>query len=269
MEKGEFYENVVIITGASSGIGRELALVLAEQGAWLALAARRVERLEELKKECEERGGRAIVVQMDVTDPVQCKNLVDRTVETFGRIDTLVNNAGRSMWSRFEDLQTFEPLHNLIQINYFGSAYCTYYALPYLKKTRGRLVAVSSMTGKTGVPMRSGYAASKHAIVGFFDTLRIELEDAGVSVTIVYPDFVATETRFRAFGSDGKAIGESHVQESKIMSAEACARQMAKSMASRRREDIMSLRGKVGLWLKVIAPKIVDNIARGAIKRGK
>lgn len=269
MNNQPFFENVVIITGASSGIGYELALQLAEQGAWLALAARRANKLTKLVNACQERGGRAIAVQTDVTDQVQCKQLVERTVEAYGRVDMLVNNAGRTMWSRFEDLETLEPLHELMRINYLGSAYCTYYALPYLKERKGRIVAVSSMTGKTGVPMRCGYAASKHAIVGFFDTLRIELEEAGVSVTIVYPDYVATETRFHAFGADGQPLGESHVKEGEIMSAADCARQIILSAAQRKRENIMSLRGKVGLWLKLIAPKVVDNIARQAIESGK
>jgi short-subunit dehydrogenase len=130
-------------------------------------------------------------------------------------------------------------------------------------------VAVSSLTGKAGVPTRSGYAASKHALVGVFDSLRIELAVSGVSVTIIYPDFVATETRQRAFGPDGKPLGASPVQEGRVMTAEECARRIVKAAARRRREEIMGLRGKIGQWIKLIAPGLVDRIALRAIQRGR
>ncbi len=264
-----FNQNVVILTGASSGIGYELALLLAEQGAWLALAARRAERLEELAVKCRELGGRALIVPTDVAVEMDCKALVERTVAEYERIDTLVNNAGRTMWARFDELQTLEPLHTIMQVNYFGSVYCTHYALPYLKQTRGRIVAISSMTGKTGVPMRTGYSASKHALVGFFEALRVELQGSGVTVSLIFPDFVATETRYQAFGADGAVVGESHVREGEIMSARACARLMLRDMEQRKRQDLMSLRGKLGQWVKLIAPGVVDNIARRAIEKGK
>ena len=269
MSTTTFAENAVVLTGASSGIGYQLALQLAEQGAWLTLAARRREQLEELAEDCRQRGGRAIVVPTDVTREVECQKLIEAAVAEYGRLDTLVVNAGRTMWSLFEDLETLKPFEEVMQVNYFGSVYCTYYALPYLRKTGGRIVGVSSLTGKTGVPTRSGYAASKHAMAGFFDTLRIELADSGVSVTMIYPDFVATETRERAFGSDGKPIGESPVQEGKVMTAEECARQIVEAAARRKREIIQSTRGKLGMWVKLIAPGIIDRIAQRAIDRGR
>ncbi len=152
-----------------------------------------------------------------------------------------------------------------------GSVYCTFYALPHLKQTRGRIVGVSSVAGKNGVPTRSGYAASKHALVGFFDTLRIELADGGVSVTVIYPDFVATEIRERAFGPDGRPLGKgnSPVREAEVMTAEQCARLIMKAMAGRQRELVMSPRARFGQWLKLIAPGIVDDIARRAIEEGR
>jgi len=200
MNNASFRENVVVITGASSGIGRELAFQLADQGAWLSLAARNAERLESAAAQCRERGGKALVVPTDVSQQGQCRNLIERTVAEYDRIDALINNAGITMWARFDELQDLSLLEWIMQVNYLGSLYCTYYALPYLKQTRGRIVGVSSLTGKTGVPTRSGYAASKHAMVGFFDSLRIELADDGVSVTMIYPGFVATEARKRALG---------------------------------------------------------------------
>ncbi len=222
MGNAHFTDKVVVITGASSGIGRELACQLAAQGAKLALAARNVERLKAVRVECEKRGGQAIAVPTDVTEQAQCESLMMKTVETFGGIDILVNNAGISMWARFEDVTDLSIFEQIMRVNYLGSLYCTYYALPHLKASRGQIVAVSSLTGKTGVPLRSGYAASKHAVVGFFDSLRIELADDGVDVTIIYPGFVATETRKRAFGPDGKPLGESPVREKEIMTVEEC-----------------------------------------------
>jgi NAD(P)-dependent dehydrogenase (short-subunit alcohol dehydrogenase family) len=269
MAKQPFYENVTIITGASSGIGREMAYQLADQGAWLALAGRDLEQLQITADVCLQRGGGALVVQTDVTHQNQCQNLIEKTISEYGRIDTLVNNAGISMWAMFEELSEFEIFERIMQTNYFGSIYCTHYALPHLKHTGGRLVAVSSLTGKTGVPTRSGYAASKHAMVGFFDSLRVELIGSGISVTVVYPDFVATETRRRALGADGHPLGKSPVQEDKIMSAEKCAQIAIRDMAKRRRESIQTPRAKIGQWIKLIAPGMVDRIALRAIQRGR
>lgn len=267
-----FRENVAIITGASSGIGRELALQLAGQGAWLALAARHEADLKEVAACCRERGGRggrALVVPTDVSVNHQCRDLIDATVSEYGRIDTLINNAGISMWSRFDELETLEFFDTIMRVNYLGAVYCTYWALPHLKETKGRIVGVSSLTGRTGVPTRSGYAASKHAMAGFFDSLRIELIDSGVTVTMIYPDFVATEARKRAFGPDGKPMGDSPVHEAEIMTAEECARQIIKAMGRRKRELIMSARGRIGQWIKLIAPGLIDRIARRAIERGR
>ena len=262
-------ENVTIITGASAGIGREVARQLAGQGAWLALAARDAARLEEAAEECRQRGGRAIGVKTDVAIESECRALIEKTVNEYGRIDTLINNAGISMWTPFDQLQDLSILDNIMRVNYLGSAYLTFYALPHLKQTRGRLVAVSSLAGKNGVPTRSGYSASKHALVGFFDSLRIELAGSGVSVTLIYPGFVTSEIRERAFGADGQPLKKSPVHESEVMSAEECARIMIKAIARRKREEVMTLRGKLGQWMKLIAPGMVDRVARRAIEEGK
>jgi short-subunit dehydrogenase len=269
MSKQAFKDNVVILTGASSGIGRAAALQLAEQGAWLALAARDGERLEQVAVECRQYGGRALAVKTDVASESECRNLIERTAAEYGRIDTLINNAGISMWTPFEQLQDLAILEHIMRVNYLGAAYLTHAALPYLKQTRGRLVAVSSLAGKNGVPTRSGYAASKHALVGFFDSLRIELLETGVSVTIVYPGFVTSEIRERAFGADGQPLGKSPVRESEVMSAEECAHIMLDAVARRKREEVMTLRGKLGQWLKLFAPGMVDRVARKAIEEGK
>ncbi len=269
MSQSVFKDKVVVITGASSGIGKELALQLAEQGAWLVLAARNTERLTAVKTECETRGGKAIAIPTDVTEGEQCEALIQQTVSHFARVDMLINNAGRSMYANFEDIRDISIFEALMRVNYLGSVYCTYYALPHLKQTHGRIVGISSLTGKTGVPTRSGYAATKHAMAGFFDTLRIELAPHQVSVTMIYPGFVASVVRERAIGEDGQPLGRSTVQESEAMPVETCARLILRAAERRKREEVMTWRGKLGLWLKLIAPGLVDRMAMQAIHTGR
>ena len=262
-------DNVVVITGASKGIGAELALQLADRGAQLALAARNVEELEAVAAKCRAKGAKTIAVKADVGVEADCKALMDATVTEFGRIDTLVNNAGATMWARFEDITDMSILQRIMQVNYMGAVYCTHYALPHLKKTQGRLVGISSLAGRTGVPTRTGYAASKHAMTGFFDSLRIELDGSGVTVTMIYPGFVSTGIRENASGPDGKPIAVSPVKEGEVMGVEECARIIVAAMQTRKREVIMTARGKIGLWLKLVAPGVIDRIAKRAIESGR
>jgi len=268
MSRSVFQNNVVIITGASRGVGREMARQLADQGAWLALAARHEEQLQAVAQECIQSGARAIAIPTDVGEQARCRNLIEQTAHEFGKIDTLINNAGFGMWVKFEDIQDPAFFAELVRVNYLGSVYCTFYALPHLKQTRGRLVGVSSLAGKTGVPFRSGYAASKHALGGLFDSLRVELMGSGVTVTLAFPDFVATEIRAHNLGKDGKPLGVSPAREEKFMSAAECARLILRGVARREREIILTRRGKwIGLG-KLIAPALVDRLARRAIEQG-
>jgi short-subunit dehydrogenase len=262
-------DNVVIITGASKGIGAELARQLAAKGAGLALAARDREELARVVAECAARGAKAEAIVTDVTVEEDCRRLVERTVASFGRVDTLVNNAGATMWARFEDIHDMAILERIMKVNYLGAVYCTHYALPHLKAARGRLVGISSLAGRTGVPTRTGYAASKHAMMGFFDSLRIELAGSGVSVTMVCPGFVSTGIRENATGPDGKPILVSPVKEGEVMGVEACAAMTLKAIERRQREVVMTARGRIGLFLKLVAPGLVDRIARRAIETGR
>ncbi len=264
-----FRNQVVIITGASSGIGRELAIQLASSGARLALAARNLEGLAATAALCGEKGAEVAVFPTDVGELEQCRALVMGTIERFGCLDMLVNNAGVSMWANCEDVQDLSIYEKIMRVNYLGSVYCTHAALPFLKQSRGRIVVVSSLTGKAGVPTRSGYAASKHALSGFFDSLRIELQGSGVSITLAFPGFVATGVQARAFDRDGKPLGRLPIQIEKVMPTDECARIILRSAARRKREEVMTLRGKIGQWLKLIAPGLVDRIAREAIERGR
>jgi NAD(P)-dependent dehydrogenase (short-subunit alcohol dehydrogenase family) len=257
----------IIVTGASAGIGRRLAERLSEEGARVALAARSADALEEVAAECRRLGGEALAVPTDVTDPDACGALVQKTVDAFGGVDVLVNNAGISMWARFDQITDLGLFERIMRINYLGSVYCTHHALPHLKRSKGLLVAVSSLTGKTGVPTRTAYAASKHAMQGFFDSLRVELRHTGVDVLVVSPGFVATDIRQRALGPDGEPLGESpHDEAHGNMSLDECVDITLNAMRKRRRDVVMTAKGKVGAWMKLVAPGLVDGLAAKATR---
>jgi short-subunit dehydrogenase len=261
---------VVVVTGASSGIGRALCLALAPQRPRLVLAARDAVRLEEVATECRAAGAESLVVPTDVTSTEGCRRLVDRTVEVFGTLDVLVNNAGASMMARFDETSDLSVFGRLMDVNYLGSVYPTHYALPHLKKSRGQIVVMASLAGLTGVPTRTGYAASKHAVFGFFDSLRIELEGTGVDVTIVAPYFVLSEIHRRSTGADGRPLGHSPMQEDKIMTAEKCAALTVSGMEARQRLVITNWRGgRLSRLVRVFAPSVVDRLARKAVRDGR
>ncbi len=262
MKETDFKEKVVIITGASFGIGQELAIQLAKKGAWLVLAARNVERLTRVSQQCVQMRGRALVIPTDVGIESQCRNLIEGAVSEYGRVDTLINNAGFGVASRFDEMQDLTLFEKVIQVNFLGSVYCTHYALPYLKETHGRLVSVSSLRGKFPSATADGYGASKHAMAGFFDSLRIELTDSGVSVTMIYPGWVSTGISSRALNTDGNQTGQISVHEKDAMPVKTCARIILQAAAKRKREVIMTLQGKFGLWMRLISPGFVEQIAR-------
>ncbi len=205
---GGFAGKTVLITGASEGIGRALALALAAPGVRLALNARNAARLAQAAAECAARGAAVLALPADVSQQQDCAQLVARAVERFGGLDILVNNAGITMWSRFDAISDFSVFERLLSVNYLGAVYTTAAALPHLRAARGLIVAVASIAGLTGVPERTAYAASKHALVGFFESLRIELAGSGVDVTLIAPDFVVSEIHRRAIGPDGAPLGQ-------------------------------------------------------------
>ena len=258
-----------MITGASKGIGAELARQLAKRGAKLVLAARNSQELEAVAEDCKKAGALAITVKADVAVERDCAAIMSGAALAFGGIDVLVNNAGATMWARFEDINDMSILERIMQVNYMGAVYCTRHALPYLRQSNGVLCGISSLAGRTGVPTRTGYSASKHAMTGFFDSLRIELADSGVAVTMIFPGFVSTGIRENASGPDGKPIRVSPVKEGEVMGVEECARLIIAGIEGRKREVIMTARGKMGLWLKLLAPALVDRIASRAIERGR
>jgi short-subunit dehydrogenase len=262
MKNEIFRENVIIITGASLGIGRQLALKYAELGAWLSLASRNTEKLKEISEECLQRGGRAIMIPTDVTDQLMCQNLIEGTVKEYGRIDTLINNAGLGMASRFDELQDLIIFEKVFKANFFGCVYCTYYALPYLKKTQGRLVGISSLRGIFPSATADAYGPSKHAMKGFLDCLRVELAGTGVSVTTIFPGWVSTGISSRALNADGSLTEKISIHEENAMSVDKCAQTILKAIAKRKREVVMTFQGKFGQWGILIAPKVIDEIVR-------
>ncbi|HEY3287342.1 MAG TPA: SDR family oxidoreductase [Gemmatimonadaceae bacterium] len=266
---GAWRDQVVVLTGASLGIGAETARVLAAHGARLVLCGRDVQRLDHVAAACRKEGAEVEDVIVDVTVEAECRALIDRAVSRFGRVDTLVCNAGQAMWARAEEVQDSSVYERLLRVNYLGAVYCALAALPHLRATRGRLVVVSSLAGKTGVPMRSGYAAAKAALNGFFDSLRIELMGSGVSVTIVCPGFVATGSRARNLGADGAPLGRSPVNEAAMMSVADCTRQLLDAAEHRDRELVMTGRARLGMWLKLLFPSLVDRMAVKAMERGR
>jgi short-subunit dehydrogenase len=261
-----FAGKVVLITGSSAGIGRALARALAPERPRLALNARDEVSLAEVARECTAQGAEALALPGDVSRRQDCARLVEQTVARYGALDILVNNAGITMWSRFDALSDLSVFERLLATNYLGAVYTTAAALPHLHRSHGLIVAIASLAGLTGVPERTGYAASKHALVGFFESLRIELAGSGVDVTLIAPDFVVSEIHRRALGPDGAPLGRTPMQEARIMSAQECAARIVGAMRRRDRLLITSARGRLGRWVRLIAPRLVDRLAARAIR---
>jgi short-subunit dehydrogenase len=268
-----FRDNAVIVTGASSGIGKALALQLADEGAYLTLAARNAQRLESLAEECQRRGSKAMAIQTDVADESQCRSLIQRTQEAYGRIDTLVNNAGIDVVSKLEELPDLQPFKQVMDVNFYGTVHCTYCALPHLKKTRGRIVNIASLGGMLAIPFNTSYIASKFAMVGFSDSLRMEVEQDGVSVTVICPSLVVTEFHERYLDKNGQPKGPSGraIYTENTMTAEQCARIVIQATRQRKRQVVMRP-GPLALWLKLIAPSMLDRLTisrflRPAVRR--
>jgi short-subunit dehydrogenase len=259
--------STLVITGASDGIGAELARQLAGDRVQLVLAARTMARLEQVAAQCRARGAQAHAVRCDVGVEADCRELIEQAVARFGGIDVLVNNAGVSGHARFEEVTDFAWYETMMRVNHFGSVWCTRYALPHLKARRGLVVAVCSLAGKHGIPGRTAYSPSKFAQAGFFEALRIELYGTGVDVTIAYPGVVATNIRVHGYGPDGKPAGKSGLDETHAMPVEECARLIVRAIERRPRELIMGARGRIGLWLKLIAPRFVDRMALRALRK--
>ncbi len=257
--KPKFKDQVVVITGASSGIGRACAMEFANNGAKIVLAARRKNELQKIERELKNRGCEAISVITDVKNIDDCKNLIDKTVEKYGKIDVLINNAGISMRANFEELD-LSVIKNLMDTNFYGTVYCTKFALPYLLKQKGTVIGISSITGLTPLPGRTGYSASKHAMDGFLNTLRLENMKKKLNVLIVHPGFTSSNIRNMALDKNGQAQKETPRDEEKMMSSEKVAQIIAKATLKRERDLILTPQGKLVVWLHRNFPGITDRI---------
>ena len=252
-------DKVVIITGASSGIGLATAREFASLGAKVILAARNEEKINEVARELSEKDVEALAVKTDVAKEEDCKNLIDKTVGKFGKIDILINNAGISMRALFKDL-TLDVIKKLMDVNFWGTVYCTKYALPYLLEAKGSVVGVSSIAGFVGLPARTGYSSSKFAMHGFLNTLRIETLKDGLHVMIIAPGFTASNIRKTALVADGSTQGETPLNEQKLMSAEEVAKHLVKGIRKRKRTVILTSQGKLTVLLNKFFPGWMDKM---------
>lgn len=251
-------KKVVIITGASSGIGEALAHAFAARGADVVLAARKYVTLCELAQRLETKYGvQAFAIACDVSREDDCKAMVDQAIGRFGKIDILINNAGISMRALLKDLD-LQVLRKLMDVNFWGTVYCTKFALEALLKSQGSVVGVSSIAGFRGLPGRSGYSASKFAMHGFLETLRTENLKTGLHVLLACPGFTASNIRHTALDNAGQPQGETSMDEAKMMSAQTVADIIVKGVVTRKRTLILTRQGKLAVWMNKLFPAWVD-----------
>jgi short-subunit dehydrogenase len=256
----DFKSKVVIITGASSGIGKACAEEFAKRGANLVLAARQYVTLCEITASLEKQYGiKALAVQSDVSKEEDCEHLIKQAVATFGKIDILINNAGLSMRALFQDVD-LSVLKNLMDVNFWGTVYCSKYALSEILKTRGSIIGVSSIAGYRGLPGRTGYSASKFAMNGFMESLRTELLKTGVHVMVACPGFTTSNIRVAALSENGSSHGETSMDEGKMMSSEEVAVIIADGIADRKRTLVIGGQGKLTVWLNKLLPALADKL---------
>lgn len=252
-----FKDKIVIVTGASSGIGEAIAREFAASGSKVVLSARNESKLAEIVRDISLRGGEASFIRTDVSCEDDCRKLVEFTVRKYGTVHILVNNAGVSMRAAFIDVD-LKVLHRLMDVNFWGTVYCTKYALPYLIANKGSLVGVSSVAGFHGLPGRTGYSASKFAIHGFLETVRIENLKKGLHVMIIAPGFTATEIRKHALVADGSEQGESPRKEEKLKTPGYVAKWVLKGIRKKKRNKLLTWDGRFTALLQRIIPDVVD-----------
>jgi short-subunit dehydrogenase len=253
-------DKVVIITGASSGIGLATAREFARKGAKVVLAARRANLLKEIENDLKSNGYEAVSFYVDVTIESDCKSLIEKTVQKYGRIDILINNAGISMRAIFGEVE-INVLKRLFDVNFWGAVHCTKYALPYLIASKGTVVGMSSLAGIVGLPARTGYSASKYALHGFLETLRIENLRNGLHVLIMCAGFTKSDIRKKALTADGTPQGYTPREEEKMMMPEEVALALIKAVKRHRNLVILTFEGKMTAIVKRIAPRLVEHVA--------
>lgn len=250
-----FQNKVVVITGASSGIGKALAEEALRRGAFVAVCARNYQKLTTIFQA----NDKLLMVQADVTQQADCDMFIEKTIEKWGRVDILINNAGSSMRALFQDLD-IKVIKELMDVNFWGTVYTTKAAVNSIVENKGSIVGISSIAGYRGLPGRTGYSASKFAMQGFLETIRTELLYKGVNVMWACPGFTASNIRNTALAADGKAQKETPLDESSLMSSEECARIILDGIEKRKRTIVMTGQGKLTVWLNKLFPKLMDKI---------
>jgi short-subunit dehydrogenase len=256
---GVFQNKVVVITGGSDGIGRALVDAFLHAGAKVATCGRNYDKLYQLQSAYP--GQPLMIHTADVSRETDCSNFMDAVVQAFGTIDILINNAGISMRSLFAEVE-LDTIRKVMDINFWGTVYCTKFALPYITKNKGTIVGVSSIAGYRGLPGRSGYSASKFAVNGWLEALRTELLESGVNVMWVCPGFTSSNIRNAALDGGGHAQGESPMDEGKMMSAEACAQHILTAIEKRKRTIVLTGTGKQTVFLNRFFPALADKMVR-------
>ena len=252
-----FKNKTVVVTGGSDGIGKALVENLLQQGAKVATCARSNDKLYDLQLQNANRP--LFTAVADVSNEGDCKNFIESAAHHFGGVDILINNAGISMRALFADAE-LDTLRKLMDVNFWGTVYCSKFALPYIKQSKGDIAAISSIAGYRGLPGRCGYSASKFAVNGFMEALRTELRTDGVNVLWISPGFTASNIRKVALDKEGKPQGETPLDESKLMSSEECARHILHAIEKRRRSLILTTNGKQTVYMNKFLPGLADKL---------
>ncbi len=262
-------EKISIITGASSGIGKAICYELAKQGSHIVLVARRENLIKDIATDIANMYNvRTLAITADVSNEEDCKLFIDKTIANFGKIDILINNAGISQRAMFADLE-LNVIKRVMDVNYWGTVYASKFALPYILKTKGSIVAVSSISGMSPLPARTGYCSSKYAIHGFMDSLRIEHLKSGVHIMVAAPEYVESEIRKHALLSDGKEQGDSPRHEKGMLTAESVAKRIVSGIKKRRRTMLIGRKGIIAVGLARFTPKFMDRLTYYVIKKEK
>jgi short-subunit dehydrogenase len=257
---------VVVITGSSSGIGEACARLFAEQGSKVVLAARNEKRLTQITQDILNNGNEAIFFVTDISKEKDCKLLIEKSVSHYGKIDILINNAGISMRAILNELDT-SVIQKVMDVNFFGTVFCTKYALPHILKEKGSVVGVSSIAGYKGLPGRCAYSASKFAMHGFLESLRIENLKNKLHVLIACPGFTSSNIRNTALNKDGQVQSESPRDEQQMMSPEQVAKQIYFSIKKRQNTLVLTINGKLTVFLNKLFPNLVDKLVFNHLKK--
>lgn len=255
----QFNNKVVVITGGSEGIGKALVEAFLFAGAKVATCGRNYDKLYLLQSQLPEKP--LLIHTADVSKEQDCKNFIDAVIKNFGTIDILINNAGISMRAMFEEVE-IETLKKVMDVNFWGTVHCSKFALPHIVKNKGTIVGISSIAGFRGLPGRAGYSASKFAVNGFLEALRTELLESGANVMWVCPGFTASNIRRVALNFRGQSQGETPLDESKLMSAEACANHIIKAIEKRKRTLVLTFTGKRTVFINKLFPSLADTLTR-------